>query len=70
MLKYQNYNHCPQCRGRNEVEIKDTVNLYVAECKTTCTQCGFSDYWAHGFFESVCEDENQTSEAKPEKELK
>lgn len=53
MRKYHGYKYCNNCSGENEIRIVDTINLHVAECETTCIECGFEDYWAHGAFEST-----------------
>jgi len=51
--KYDSPHTCNKCgKQTNEIKVTDSLNGYMHECKTTCTNCGFKDYWAHGFFES------------------
>lgn len=56
MIKYDNYRYCKKCAGINDVKVVDTINQHISECKTECKDCGFCDYWAHGFFESRIDD--------------
>ena len=35
------------------MEISDTLDGHtMLEAKTICSECGFEDYWAYGWFES------------------
>lgn len=52
---YHDYTTCNKCGGSTEVEIKETIEGHISECKTKCKVCGFEDYWAYGYFESGCE---------------
>ena len=49
---YDNCSSCNKCSGTNKVKIIDTIGYTICECETKCEDCGFEDYWAHGFFES------------------
>ena len=47
---------CNKCgTGTNKVEVIATDGGHMSECKTVCELCGFTDYWAHGYFESAQE---------------
>lgn len=47
---------CNKCgTGTNKVEVTATDGGHMSECKTVCELCGFTDYWAHGYFESAQE---------------
>lgn len=50
--KYHCYDSCNKCGGVNESITTDSLDYQMLECKTKCRDCGFEDYWAHGFFES------------------
>lgn len=51
-VEYHCYDSCNKCGGLNSYDITDTVDGHISECETSCVNCGFEDYWAHGFFES------------------
>jgi hypothetical protein len=47
---------CNKCTfGVNALEIRDSEEGLISECKTKCRDCGFEDYWSHGFFKSGSE---------------
>lgn len=49
---YQDKNSCNNCGGNNtllDAIIHDNV---IYEVTTNCKDCGFDDYWSHGFFHS------------------
>jgi len=52
MATYHVKDSCNKCGGKNEVKANDTDNGIISEAFTKCKDCGFDDYWAHGFFES------------------
>ncbi len=52
MATYDVKESCNKCGGKNEVKPNDTEDGFVNEAFTKCIDCGFEDYWAHGFFES------------------
>jgi predicted RNA-binding Zn-ribbon protein involved in translation (DUF1610 family) len=44
---------CNKCGEENICTVKDSIDRnVVTEYETTCTACGFEDYWVTGFFES------------------
>ena len=51
-VKYHCYDSCNKCGDVNDVQVTDSMEGHLMECKTKCIKCGFEDYWAHGFFES------------------
>ncbi len=51
-VKYHVPGSCNYCGGKNLVEVTDSLDGKMMECKTTCEACGKHDYWAHGFFMS------------------
>jgi len=52
-IKYHNHGSCNSCGGsKNRAKVTDSLDGRMLECKTECEDCGFTDYWAHGFFES------------------
>lgn len=65
MNEYDVMESCNKCGGNNDVVEKDSMwhsgMDVLSEVETTCKDCGFQDYWAHGRFEShldgfnVCE---------------
>lgn len=50
-VQYHNFNYCNKCGGLNKVK-ETVVENAICEAETKCTECGFEDYWAYGFFES------------------
>ncbi len=54
MSKYQCPESCNKCgRYSNELLGIHPLHPYSSgEVKTKCKDCGFEDYWAHGYFES------------------
>jgi len=55
--KYQNPYTCNKCTGQNNIN----GDLREGEAMTECTECGFKDFWAYGFFESSQEMESNAS---------
>ena len=51
--KYCDINKCPECGGRNTVDIKDQVGPDICEASTECKKCHHKDFWAYGWFESL-----------------
>ena len=51
-VKYHCHDSCNKCSGVNDCEVTGSINGRMSECKTKCKDCGFEDYWAHGYFES------------------
>lgn len=52
-IKYDCFDSCNRCGvGVNEIKVKDSINGQISEAETKCKDCGHSDYWAYGFFES------------------
>ena len=61
-IEYHVKDTCNKCGSRNQITVKgkenqitvkDQENGVIYECETTCISCGFRDYWAHGFFQSM-----------------
>lgn len=50
--QYHVLESCNKCTGVNDVEMVDTIVGDICEARTSCTVCGFTDYWAYGWFES------------------
>lgn len=51
---YFDFRYCNNCGMQsNKIEVKDSINSILCECQTECLDCGFSDYWAYGYFESI-----------------
>ena len=46
---------CNSCGGETFVDPISHDDGYLAEAKTLCRDCGFKDYWVHGFFQSSSE---------------
>lgn len=52
-VEYHCMGSCNKCSGENEMTVTDTMDShFITEAKTKCNECGFEDYWAHGWFES------------------
>jgi hypothetical protein len=51
-VKYHCYDSCNKCKGVNDYHVTDSLDGRMMECKTKCKECGFTDSWAHGWFES------------------
>lgn len=52
-VQYDEKESCNSCGiGQNEVKVTSHDCGYISECETKCKDCGFTDYWAYGFFES------------------
>jgi hypothetical protein len=51
--KYHRKETCNNCGSLNEIKWVDGEDGIMHEGETKCTCCGFSDYWAHGFFASM-----------------
>lgn len=51
-VKYHCYDSCNKCGEVNDYDVTDSLDGHMLECKAKCKECGFTDYWAHGFFES------------------
>lgn len=62
--KYQTYQTCNKCGGDNKIDPVDSIESYICEAETECTECGFKDYWAYGFFESLQDGYNSASRYK------
>lgn len=58
MAEYHVMSSCNKCSGENEVESTAFDQGMTSEAKTECKTCGFTDYWAYGFFESGSEMES------------
>ena len=58
-VKYHCYDSCNFCGGHNDYKVTDSLEGRIMECKTKCDECGFEDYWTHGFFESGQEIESK-----------
>ncbi|NRA76723.1 MAG: hypothetical protein HRU18_00825 [Pseudoalteromonas sp.] len=58
-VKYHCHDSCNKCGEVNEVDVTDTMDGRMMECRTTCETCGHTDYWAHGWFESSQEIESK-----------
>lgn len=45
---------CNKCgKETNDIiKVKNSINYDIAECETKCSNCGFKDYWAYGYFQS------------------
>ena len=54
MGKYHKPTSCNHCGGTNDINVTDSLDDHMSECKTKCRDCGEEDYWAYGFFESSC----------------
>ena len=54
-VKYDNKFVCNKCGGQNKIKVKDTIGNITTECETTCSTCGFEDYWSTGWFSSSSE---------------
>lgn len=59
MTDYHIPESCNKCSGENDVHPVDFINGHLCEAKTTCKVCGYTDYWAYGFFESISEIESK-----------
>ena len=51
-IKYHRIDSCNKCGGKNEATSPSVDEGGIYESKTKCTDCGFLDYWAYGFYES------------------
>ena len=58
-VKCHCYDSCNNCGEVNDHTVTDSLDGHIMECKTKCKECGFTDYWAHGFFESSQEQESK-----------
>ena len=58
-VKYHNPDSCNKCKGTNCFINPSYDSGLMSETKTKCEACGFSDYWAFGFFESGSEMESK-----------
>ena len=52
MTDYHVVTSCNKCTGVNELIKQSFDSGHLHESSTKCKECGFEDYWAHGFFES------------------
>jgi hypothetical protein len=53
IVQYDDNSSCNSCGvGENDLKVISVDAGCVSECITTCKTCGFTDYWAYGFFES------------------
>ena len=57
MGKYHVPSSCPCCEGTNELEAVSSNEGRPCEYHTRCIDCGHTDYWAYGYFESSTETE-------------
>jgi hypothetical protein len=57
--QYHCYDSCNKCGGVNELIKPIYEECGIIETTTKCKDCGFDDFWAYGFFESM-----QTIECK------
>lgn len=48
-VQYHRIDSCNKCGGLNRVTFGSE---HTGEASTKCTECGFEDYWAYGYFES------------------
>jgi hypothetical protein len=53
VITYHRKETCNNCGSLNEIKWVDGEDGIMHEGETKCTCCGFSDYWAHGFFASM-----------------
>ena len=51
-VKYHCIDSCNSCGGANRALIPSIDEGGIYESKTKCDDCGFTDYWAYGFYES------------------
>ena len=58
MSEYHNINSCNKCKGGNLTSRESFIDWHICEAVTKCSECGFDDYWAYGFFESGSEMES------------
>ena len=58
-VKYHCHDSCNACGENNDVTVTDTMDGRMMECRTVCRDCGHTDYWAHGWFESGQEMESK-----------
>lgn len=49
---YAKATSCNKCGGNNELLKAIIDDGIIYEVETKCKDCGFEDYWSHGFFES------------------
>lgn len=49
---YDKMRSCNNCSCKNDIKVVALDGYVTCEAETTCTNCGFKDYWAYGFFES------------------
>ena len=47
---YQDKRSCNKCGGNNELLKAIVDDGIIYEVETNCKDCGFDDYWSHGFF--------------------
>ena len=52
-IKYHDLYSCNKCGKNNKITVKDYIEGIICEASTVCLNCGFKDYWAYGFFESM-----------------
>ena len=53
MGTYHCMSSCNKCGGPNEVKPTDVLDGHtICEADTVCSDCGFKDSWAYGFFMS------------------
>ena len=52
MSTYHVKESCNNCAGSNELINPSHDEAGVYETCTKCRDCGHTDYWAYGFFES------------------
>lgn len=56
MSEYDVIESCNKCGAHsNDIKVTATVEGHAAEAETECRDCGHTDYWAYGHFESGAE---------------
>jgi hypothetical protein len=51
-VKYHCIDSCNSCGGANRTLAPSIDEGGIYESKTKCDNCGFTDYWAYGFYKS------------------
>lgn len=73
--EYDVMGSCNKCGGVNDCKTEDADHAGVIEASTICRDCGFTDYWYMGHFESgqvmagVCRKYSFDQDAQDRKEL-
>jgi len=55
MNDYHKPESCNKCKGLNDFIDPNYCDHYglLCETKTKCSECGFEDFWAYGYFKSI-----------------